>query len=116
MARGDYDTARRLDDRAAAQGGPGRPSAIEVLEVRRVNGRGSLKAFAKVRLGCITIDSCRIIQQPGGDPWLALPQLPVRRRPGGRSADWAPMVEITNPAVLVQLREAVLAVWRERAP
>ena len=84
--------------------------------MRRVDGSGSLKAFAKVRLGCITIHSCRVIQQPGGDPWVALPQLPARRRIDSAGAGWAPVVEITNPAVLAALREAVLAAWRERAP
>lgn len=84
--------------------------------MRRVNGSGALKAFAKVRLGCITIHSCRIVQQPGGDPWVALPQLPVRRTVNGAGAGWAPAVEITNPAVLAALREAVLAAWRECAP
>jgi DNA-binding cell septation regulator SpoVG len=87
-----------------------------VLEVRRVNGSSSLKAFAKVRLGCITIHSCRIIQQADGDPWVALPQLPARRKFDGSGAGWAPVVEITNPAVLAALRDAVLAAWRERAP
>jgi hypothetical protein len=85
-----------------------------VLDVRRGNNSGSLKAFAKVRLGCITIHCCRIIQQPGGDPWVALPQLPARCRVDGAGAGWAPVVEITNPAVLAALRDAVLAAWRER--
>ena len=84
--------------------------------MRRVNGSGSLKAFAKVRLGCITIHSCRIIQQADGDPWVALPQLPARRKVDGAGAGWAPVVEITNRAVLAALREAVLAAWQVHAP
>ena len=87
-----------------------------MIEVRRVNGSGSLKAFATVRLGCITIHSCRIIQQADGDPWVALPQLPARRKIDGAGAGWAPVVEITNPTVLAALCEAVLAAWWERAP
>jgi hypothetical protein len=41
---------------------------IEVLEVRPVNA-GNLKAFAKVKLGCVVIHGCRVVQQDGQRPW-----------------------------------------------
>jgi DNA-binding cell septation regulator SpoVG len=55
-------------------------AAIEVLEVRRLSDGGNLKAFAKVKLGCVVIHGCRIIQQDGQRPWVALPQQPARRK------------------------------------
>jgi hypothetical protein len=93
ITSGDSDTAPRLrgSARAAAQGGSGRVSAVKVLEVRRVGGSGSLKAIAKVRLGSITIHSCRIIQVPWSTdatgttmefphPWVSLSVTEQRRR------------------------------------
>jgi hypothetical protein len=35
------------------------PAAIEVLEMRRLDGAGNLRAFAKVKLGCVVIHSVR---------------------------------------------------------
>jgi hypothetical protein len=87
---------------------------IEVLSLRRID-RGSLKAVATVRLGPLIVASIRVLQQPGGDPWVALPQVPSRRRADGAGSGWAQIVTITSAAVLAALREAVLAAW-ESAP
>ena len=89
-------------------------AGIEVLEVRRMDGSGNLKAFAKVKLGCIVIHSCRIVQQPGQKAWVALPQVPARPKSDGSGGGWFPVVEITNRTVMDQLRDAVLEAW-ERA-
>ena len=86
-------------------------ATVEVLELRRVNGAGSLKAFVKVRLGCIVIHGCKIIQQDGQQPWVALPQTPARAKSDGSGACWFPVVEITNREVLDHLREEMLGVW-----
>jgi DNA-binding cell septation regulator SpoVG len=85
---------------------------IEVLEVRRLEGDGSLKAFAKVRLGAVVIYGCRVIQQPGQRPWMALPQVAARKGTDGKGGSgWYPVVEITNPELLDRVRAAVLAAW-----
>ena len=90
-------------------------AAVEVLTVRRV-GKGTLRAVARVRLaGCIEIAGVRVLQQPGGDPWVALPQVPARRRTGGTGSGWAQTVAITSAPVLAALRYAVLDAW-ESAP
>jgi hypothetical protein len=84
---------------------------VNVLEVRPVE-RGQLRAVARVRLaGCIAFE-CRILQQEGGDAWLGLPQAPIRK--GGNG--WTAAVAVTDPEVLAELREAVLAAWREAQP
>jgi hypothetical protein len=77
----------------------------------RVQDCGNLKAFAKVRLGAVVIHGCRIIQQPGQRPWVALPQVPARKKADGSGAGWFPVVEITNRDVLDRLRAAVLEAW-----
>ena len=80
-------------------------AAIEVLEARRLDGHGNLRAFAEVRLGCIVLHSCRMIQQPGQKAWKA----------DGTGSGSFPVVEITSRSVLDQLRDAVLEAWK-RAP
>ena len=86
-------------------------TAVEVLTVRRVD-KGTLRAVARVRLaGCIEIAGVRVLQQAGGDPWVAFPQVPARRRADGGSG-WSRIVEVVEPAVAVELRAAVLAAWQ----
>jgi hypothetical protein len=70
-------------------------AAIEVLEGRRFDGHGNLKAFAKVKIGCIVIDSCRIVQRQ-----------PAPQK--ARGTGWCPVVEITSRSGLDQLRRAIL--------
>jgi hypothetical protein len=77
-------------------------TAADVLEVRRLEGHGNLRAFAKVRLGAVVIHGCRVIQQPGQKAWVALPQVPARAKADGSGAGWYPVIEITT---------AVLEAW-----
>jgi DNA-binding cell septation regulator SpoVG len=87
-------------------------TAVEVLTVRRVD-KGTLRAVARVRLtGCIEIAGVRVLQEAGGDPWVAFPQVPARRRADGGGSGWSRIVEVVEPAAAVELREAVLAAWR----
>jgi DNA-binding cell septation regulator SpoVG len=88
---------------------------VEVLEVRRLSGDGNLRAFAKVRIGCLVIHGCRVIQQPGQRAWVALPQVPARAKADGSGAGWYPVVEVTNRSVMDQVRDAVLAAWDEQS-
>jgi hypothetical protein len=85
-------------------------AAIEVLEMRSVES-GNLKAFAKIKLGCVVIYGCRIIQQPGQRPWVALPQTPARKKADGSGAGWDPVIEITNRDVMDQIRGTMLEAW-----
>jgi DNA-binding cell septation regulator SpoVG len=81
---------------------------IQVIEVRRIEGHGNLRAFAKVRLGPVVIHGCRVIQQPGQRPWVALPQVPARKKADGTGSGWFPVIEITRRVLLDQVRDAVL--------
>jgi hypothetical protein len=89
-------------------------AAIEVLEVRRIENAGNLKASAKIKVGCILLHGLKVIQQPGQKPWVALPQQAARAKADGSGSSWFPVVEITNRGVLDRIREAVLSAWQER--
>lgn len=80
-------------------------SAIEVLDVRRVENGGNLKALATVKTGCLKTHGWRVIQQPGQRAWVSVPQ------EQDRNGRWHNRLEVTNPTVLEQIRGAVLAAW-----
>jgi DNA-binding cell septation regulator SpoVG len=86
-------------------------ASIEVLELRRIEGHDNLRAFAKIKLGCVLIHGVRVIQQPNQRPWCALPRQPARKKADGAGAGWFPVFEITNRDVLDRLRAAVLEAW-----
>jgi hypothetical protein len=83
-------------------------NANEVQHVQPITGKGALRGIVRVRLGCVEIAGCRVLQQNGGDPWVAMPQAPVRKGGSG----WLPMVEITRRDVLAQVNAAILDAWR----
>ena len=49
-------------------------AAIEAFEVRWLEGNGSRRAFAKVRLGTGVIHRVRVVQQPAQKASASLPQ------------------------------------------
>lgn len=81
-----------------------RPSAIQVLEVRTLEGMGNLRAFVTVKLGAVVIHGCRVIQQPNQKAWVSLPQ----QKSGER---YYSVVEITRKELLEQVKSAVLEAW-----
>jgi hypothetical protein len=86
------------------------PAAIEVLQVRLVDC-GNLRAFARVKIGCIIVDGCRVIAQPGQRAYCALPQQPARKKQGGSGSGWYAIVSISNPQVLERVKTAVLEAY-----
>jgi hypothetical protein len=88
-----------------------RPTAIEVLEVRRLDRESNLNAFVTVRVGALIVHGCRLIQQPGAKPWVSLPQTPGRPKADGTGAGWFPVVEITSEDLMARVRDAVLDAW-----
>jgi DNA-binding cell septation regulator SpoVG len=84
-----------------------KPAEIDVLDVRPVSNAGNVRAFVSVRLGPLVIHSCKVVQQPGQRAWVSLPQT----QNDGR---YWPVIEITNPDLLAQVRGAILNRWAER--
>lgn len=102
---------RPVDSTADAR--PEQPrAAIEVLELKSVSSprASSVKAIVALRVGAVTINGCRIIHQPGAEPWLALPTVPWTDR-GGRTR-YTRAVELADP-LRGRVQDAVLAAWRE---
>ena len=90
-------------------------AAISVVAIRHVRGNGTLKALVDVQIGCLLIRGCRILQQPDREPWLALPQVPLRVKASGEGAGWQTVVEITNPDVRDQLASVAIRAWQAAA-
>jgi DNA-binding cell septation regulator SpoVG len=76
-----------------------------VKKIYRLDGKGNLKAFVTVELGPWTVHSCRIIQQLGQRPYVALPQVET---PDGRF-----FPALSAPGLREVIQEAVLKAWKE---
>jgi hypothetical protein len=63
--------------------------AIKVLNVTRAVGHGNVRAWAVVKVGDITINDCKVIQQPGQRAYVTGPQKQVGDR-------WFPLVSMTS--------------------
>lgn len=87
----------------------GKHSRIEVLDIRPVN-QGSIRAYARIKVGAFAIAGVKIVQQPGQRPWVRLPD---RQGTDGR---WFPVVTCSSPALESAISEAVLAAWQELQP
>jgi len=48
-------------------------SAIQVLDLRRVENAGAIRAFVRLRVGGVTIVEAKIVQEPNKRPWVAMP-------------------------------------------
>jgi DNA-binding cell septation regulator SpoVG len=59
---------------------PGAP--IEVVAIRHLDGKSSVKAFVDLKLGGITIKGCKIVRQGDQRPWVAMPAVKLTRAAG----------------------------------
>jgi DNA-binding cell septation regulator SpoVG len=76
-------------------------TGIEVLAIRATDGHTSIKAFADIRVGGVTILGCKIVQQEGQRAWLAMPSSKSER-------GWNDVIRLSS-----ELRERVQAVALE---
>lgn len=80
-------------------------SKITVLKITQLN-QGNLKAFANIRLGStMTINGCRVIQQPGQRAYVALPQTQDKN---GRF--W-PVITADDPKFKDAVEQLVIDAW-----
>ena len=82
--------SRASDNQSNAPALGASTAPVQVIEIRRLDGSGNLKAFAKVKLGSVIIHGCRAIQQPGRKAWLAQPQILGRAKAKGSGTGWCP--------------------------
>ena len=81
-------------------------SAISVLAIRKLDGNSAVKAFVDVQLGGVTLRGCKIVQQTGARPWVALPSVKNDR-------GWQNVVEVSRE-LRERLTAPVLEVWESR--
>jgi DNA-binding cell septation regulator SpoVG len=74
---------------------------IEVLAIRRLDGKSTVKAFCDIRCGGVTLKGCKIVQQSGQAAWLAVPSTKTTH-------GWQNVVEVSK-----ELRERLTAVALE---
>ncbi len=81
---------------------------VLVKSIRPIAGEGNLRAFAAVQIGPITVNSVRVIQQPGQAAYVAGPQ------EKDAQGHWRHLVKFTDERIKQQVRTAVLAAWKEQ--
>jgi DNA-binding cell septation regulator SpoVG len=83
-------------------------AAIEVLAIRKLDGKSTVKAFVDLRLGGVTIKGAKIVQQDGQRAWLAMPSVKTERA-------WQNVVELSKD-LRERATEVVLAAWATHQP
>jgi len=83
---------------------------FHVEKIRAIN-KGNLLGFASVRVGQLIINDCRVVQQPGQDAWVSLPQNSYVNKDG--ETKYAPIVECPKEWKEA-IQEAVLTAWENQ--
>ena len=81
-------------------------AAIEVLSIRELDGKSSVKAFVDLRCGGITLKGCKVVRQEGQAAWLAMPSLKTDH-------GWQNIVEVSKP-LRQKLTEIAVSAWEAR--
>lgn len=88
-------------------------SDIELLDLRPVTSGGNVRAFVSIRLGGVTIHTCKIVQQPGQTAWLAMPDRPYTDASGKQKQNWTAIVEL-SPELKRRVSDSIIAEWERR--
>jgi len=84
---------------------------VDVFDMEQLDGKGSLKAFANVKVGkSLRVYGFRIIQQANQKAWVSPPQRSWKGDDG--KTMYAPIVEVTGD-LKAAIDEAVLNAWAE---
>lgn len=83
---------------------------IKVEKLRKVEGRGSLRAFVDLRIGRTLFRSWRVVQQEGQRPWVSPPVESWEDRDGKRH--YRRLVEFPDE-LKRRVDEAVLKAYNE---
>jgi DNA-binding cell septation regulator SpoVG len=83
---------------------------VKVTRLTPADAGGNVKAFASVAIGSppsITINGCKIIQQPGQRAWVSMPTYK------GDDGKWHHIVWVDNAQLKQALTETILAAWQD---
>jgi DNA-binding cell septation regulator SpoVG len=105
-------TAERTATVMSMSQGADRGKTVEVLAIKPLSNKGSLRAFVSVRLGGVVIHDCRVVQRFGQKAWVSLPQKEFTTKAGEKK--YAPIVELSDH-LKKQVNEAVLIAWERGA-
>ena len=84
---------------------------VQVEEIRTIDNKGSLKAFASIVIGNgFKINDIRIIEQAGKSAWISLPQR-ESVGPDGKKKYW-PVIELPDH-IKQMVEHAVLEAWQQ---
>jgi len=84
--------------------------SVEILNLRPVQNRGNLKAFADIKIGEILIRSFRVVQQPGRRPWVSPP---VESWEGDDGQRHYKRLVVLPEDLGEEVSRAILAAWRK---
>jgi DNA-binding cell septation regulator SpoVG len=79
-------------------------AAIEVLAIRKLDGKSAVKAFVDVRVGALVSKGGKIVGQEGQRAWYATPSIKTDH-------GWLQVVEIASKDLRQRITDAVLEAW-----
>src|SRR5690348_7778924 len=81
---------------------------VTVVGIYPTHQQGNIKAFATIKIGeALEIRGCKIVQQPGQKPWVALPD-----RPRTDGQGYAAIVKCLDENLAEEISRVVLAAWQ----
>ncbi len=83
---------------------------VTVMRITPLEGAGSVKAFATIRVGVWEIHSMRIIKQEGAQPWVSFPTQVVEGKDGEKS--YFQIVKVLDENKRENIKAAVLAAYK----
>ncbi len=78
---------------------------ITVIKIQPLTNTGNLRAFADVKIGPVTIKGFRVVQQPGQQAWVSVPQQQ------NRDGKYFNLLHFDDRGFLDQVRGEVLRAW-----
>jgi DNA-binding cell septation regulator SpoVG len=80
--------------------------SVEVIDLRLASA-GSVRAYARIRVGPLAISGVKVIQQQGQRAWVKLPDQQ------SKDGKWFPVVTCSSPTLEAAISSAVLNAYRE---
>jgi hypothetical protein len=79
---------------------------VRLLVLALITGANDLRALANVRVGAFVLRYCRVLQQPGQQPYVQLPQQEETK------VELAPITVIDDQSLEEEIKTTILAAWQ----